>query len=86
MYFNVVRSMALETIWKAYKRGGTVKLEDWILPDLTTALGFDTEEQTQTFCEEHGFTIGEREDGNGFLDLGSVAGKWLAGMSCIFPI
>ena len=79
IYFNLIRGMALEEIWKAYKRGGLTKMEDWILGDLATALGFDNEDQVQKFCEEHGFTIREREDGESFLDIGSVNGKWLTG-------
>ena len=79
IYFNLVRTRALEAIWKAYRRPGTIKLEDWILGDVAIALGFDNEEQTQRYCEDHGFTIGEREDGEAFLDLGSVASNWLEG-------
>ena len=81
IYFNFVRSMALDSIWKAYKRGGSIKLEDWILGDLVNALGFDTEDQVASFCEDHGFTIGEREDGNSFLDISSVSGRSLTGQS-----
>ncbi|MCJ1435111.1 hypothetical protein MMC27_004481 [Xylographa pallens] len=77
IYFNFVRSMALNTIWKAYRRGGAIKLEDWIMSDVMEALGFDTEEQATNFCEEHGFSVGEREDGNSFLNLSSVSGTSL---------
>ena len=79
IYFNLIRGMALEELWKAYKRGGLTKMEDWVLGDLATALGYDNEDQVQKFCEEHGFTIREREDGESFLDIGSVSGKWLTG-------
>lgn len=74
IYFNLVRRTALEAIWKAYKgkRGGPTKMEDWTLKDLTPALGFDMEEQTETFCEEHEFEISENESGEVFIDLGSV--------------
>ena len=72
IYFNSVRKLALETIWKAYKRGKAAKIEDWILSDLTTALGFDTSEQARDFCEDHGFSIKEKEDGNEYLDISSV--------------
>ena len=82
IYFNFVRSMALNTIWKAYRRAGAIKLEDWIMSEVMEALGFDTEEQATNFCEEHGFTIGEREDGNSFLNLSSVSGTSLIGQSC----
>lgn len=79
IYFNLIRGMALEEIWRAYRRGGQSKMEDWVLGDLATALGYDNEDQVQKFCEEHGFTICEREDGESFLDIGSVSGKWLTG-------
>jgi hypothetical protein len=83
VYFGFIRKTALETIWKAYKgkRGGPTKMEDWILDDLTTALGFDDEGQTQTFCEDHGFTIAETDSGEAYVDLGSVAGRYLEGQS-----
>ena len=77
--FNHVRTMALEGLWKAYKRGAVVKLDDWILADLMPVFGFDTEDQVAAFCEEHGFTIGEREDGSPYLDITSVAGAELTG-------
>ena len=81
IYFNLVRRTALEAIWKAYKgkRGGPTKMEDWTLRDLTPALGFDTEEQTEIFCREHEFDIGETENGEPFLDLGSVMNRSLTG-------
>ena len=79
IYFNLVRRMALESIWKAYRRGGTIKTEDWTMSDLAVALGFDEEVQARSFCEDHGFTIGERVDGRSFLDLTSVSGKVLSG-------
>ncbi|KAL8775895.1 MAG: hypothetical protein Q9194_003526 [Teloschistes cf. exilis] len=80
IYFNKVRRTALDTIWKAYKvkRGGVAKLEDWTLPDVAEALGFDDEDQAQTFCEEHGFTVAERADGAFFVDLGSIKGRHLS--------
>ncbi|KAL8759487.1 MAG: hypothetical protein Q9199_000708 [Rusavskia elegans] len=80
IYFNKVRRMALDTIWKAYKtkRGGSASIEDWTLIDVTNALGFDDEEQAQTFCEEHGLTVSEKEGGEAYVDLGSVAGRYLS--------
>ena len=85
IYFNLVRSRALEAIWRAYKRPGATKLEDWVLSDVVVVLGFDNEEQAQRFCEDHGFTIGEREDRETFLDIGSVASNSLAGQSTPYP-
>lgn len=83
VYFNLVRRTALEAIWKAYKqkRGGSAVIEDWTLDDLTSALGFDDEEATRAFCEEHEFTIGDRASGGYYIDLGSVNGGNLTGQS-----
>ena len=79
IYFNHIRGMALEAIWKAYRRGGNTKMEDLILGDLAIALGLDHEDEVQSICEEHGFTISEREDGQSYLDVRSVNGRWLKG-------
>lgn len=78
IYFNFIRSTALETIWKAYKvkRPGP-QPHDWVLSDLTPALGFDHEDQTRDFCEDHGFSILEKESGEAYVELGSVTGKYL---------
>lgn len=81
IYFNFIRSTALETIWTAYKvkRPGP-RPQDWVLADLTHALGFDHEGQTRAFCEDHGFLVLKKESGEPFVELGSVTGKYLAGM------
>lgn len=81
IYFNKVRRTALDTIWKAYrvKRGGSAKVEDWTLSDLTQVLGFDDEHEAQTYCEDHGFTVTEKDNGEACVDLGSVAGRYLSG-------
>ena len=79
VYFNFVRTTALEAIWKAYRRGASNRPEDWILIDLAAALGFDNEEQVQGFCEDHGFSIRETGDEKAYLDLTSVVGRFLTG-------
>ena len=81
IYFNLVRSTALEAIWTAYRkrRPGSVAADDWGVEDLTYALGLDYHDQTREFCEEHGFQIGQREHGEEFLNLGSVTGRTLTG-------
>lgn len=81
IYFELVRKTALETMWKAYrgKRGGAARIEDWGLEQLTLILGFDDQQQTQTYVEEHGFSVAEREDGVPYIDLGSVTSKHLPG-------
>ncbi|KAL8866134.1 MAG: hypothetical protein Q9174_006476, partial [Haloplaca sp. 1 TL-2023] len=45
---------------------------------MTDALGFDDEDQALSFCEEHGFTVSERNDGEVYVDLGSISGKYLS--------
>ena len=81
IYFELVRRITLETIWKVYKgnRGGTARIEDWSLGQLTHVLRFDDEQQTQLYAEEHGFTVAEREDGEIYIDLGSVTSNNLLG-------
>ncbi|KAL8972640.1 MAG: hypothetical protein Q9197_002686 [Variospora fuerteventurae] len=74
IYFNKVRRTALDTIWRVYKvkRGGKGKVEDWMLSDVAHALGFDDEDEAQTYCEDHGLTVSEKENGEAYVDLGSV--------------
>ena len=80
VYFNHVRSTALQTLWRAYRRPVSVRLDDLTLDALMHMLGFDNEDDTQAYCEDHGFTVKEREDGNAFIDLNSVtrgpSGRW----------
>ncbi|KAL8764212.1 MAG: hypothetical protein Q9184_000181 [Pyrenodesmia sp. 2 TL-2023] len=80
IYFHKVRRTALDTIWKAYriKRGGKGKVEDWALRDITDTLGFDEEEEAHAYCEEHGFTVSEKESGEAYVDLASVSGRYLS--------
>ncbi|KAL8927951.1 MAG: hypothetical protein Q9208_002026 [Pyrenodesmia sp. 3 TL-2023] len=80
IYFHKVRRTALDTIWKAYriKRGGKGKVEDWTLRDVTDNLGFDEEGEAQTYCEEHGFTVSEKENGEAYVDLTSVSSRYLS--------
>lgn len=84
IYFNHVRRTCLKAIWKAYKgkrAGPTKEGDNWILKDLKTALGFDDEEQTRTFCEQQGFTIAQSENGDPYMDLGSADGGSFTGQS-----
>ena len=85
IYFNIVRKDMLEAIWKAYKakRYGPNRVEDWVLDDLVTALGFDDQAQVQSFVETHGFRVEEKEDGERYIDLTSVNGRNLIGQSAI---
>ena len=83
IYFDLIRRTSLEAIWKAFKgkRGGAMKIEDWGLDALASVLRFDDEQQTQTYIEEHGFSIAERADGEPYIDLGSVTSRHLVGQS-----
>ncbi|KAL8656556.1 MAG: hypothetical protein Q9210_000193 [Variospora velana] len=80
IYFNKVRRTALDTIWRVYKvkRGGKGKVEDWMLSDVAHALGFDDEDEAQTYCEDHGLTVSEKENGEAYVDLGSFIGRYLS--------
>ena len=71
-YFHYVRGNALQAVYRAYRVGARAKMGDITLNYLTTTLGFDTEDQVETFCAEHGFTLRERPDGRAYLDLNSV--------------
>ena len=81
VYFNLVRRMALEAVWKAYKqrRGGSAVIEDWTVEEMTLALGFDDQDQAREFCEEHGFAIAQNQSGDPYIDLGSIIGGSLIG-------
>ena len=81
VYFNLVRKIALEAIWKAYKgrRPGPTRMEDWTLDSLSQALGFDDEDQTRTFCEQHDLMVARNGSRGQYIDLGSVGGGTLSG-------
>lgn len=82
IYFHFIRSTTLETILTAYKVKRTGRQpQDWVLDDLTSVLRFDNENQTRTFCEDHGFSVLEKESGEAFVELGSVTGRSLTGLS-----
>ncbi|KAH0538241.1 hypothetical protein FGG08_005160 [Glutinoglossum americanum] len=70
IHFNRVRRMALSAIVTSSKVRNVV--DDWILSDLMEFLGFDDEDQVQSFCENFGMQIREREDGDAFLSLDST--------------
>ncbi|MCJ1353558.1 MAG: hypothetical protein MMC33_003545 [Icmadophila ericetorum] len=69
IYFNQIRSIALDDILKAYKPRGGPTIEDLVLKDMAAFLGFDTEEQAGDYCEDHGFMIGQRADGQKYVDV-----------------
>ncbi|KAI9766786.1 MAG: hypothetical protein M1840_006261 [Geoglossum simile] len=69
IHFNRIRRMALSAIVTSSKVRNVV--DDWVLSDLMEFLGFDDEDQVQSFCEMFGMQIKEREDGDAFLVLDS---------------
>jgi hypothetical protein len=72
-HFNRVRKLALTAIRQGYRV--PQEIPDWSLHDLQIAMGYDSQEEVQAFCEAYGLTIGQRsDDGSGFLLLNSVAG------------
>lgn len=74
IYFGLVRRTALQAISKAYraKRLGQTRMDDWTLKDLTDALGFDDESKTRMYFRFNDVVVHKKEDGNEFIDVGSV--------------
>ena len=85
IYFNLIRGNALEAIRMSWKGAGRrANKEDLVLDDLKSMLGFDTADQAQHYCEEHGFSTAERkDDGLISIDLTTVRGKELTGRSVL---
>ena len=87
IYFGLVRKTALQAISKAYraKRPGQTRMDDWTLKELTEALGFDDESQTQHYFKYNGVTIHRREDGTEFIDIGSVMDEIGQSSQSLYP-
>lgn len=78
IYFNLTRTAILNAVWQAFKpQGSKLELSDFTLELLTDMFGFDFEEQTQDFCQRHGFSFKENAQGELFLNLNSVKGRSL---------
>lgn len=75
IYFNLVRRIALTSVWVAYRQGGDRRPEDWTITELVDVLGFDTEEEVVQYCESYGFAVKTRADGTAYLDIASVPGR-----------
>jgi hypothetical protein len=73
--FNHVRRGILRAVWQSYRPGGPNTIQDWTLKDLSRALRFPKEADTQNFVQQHGFTVGTRADGTRFWDLTSIVGR-----------
>ena len=73
IYFNMVRKLTLNSIWRAFKVG--MDVSDFTMEYLTELLRFDDLDETRKFCEHYTFGFKETESGEDFLDLNSVQGK-----------
>lgn len=71
IYFSQVRQTAVRSIWKAYCRqpvSQQSKNREWTITELTAALHFDDDQQTQEFCINQGLTLIPNDDGRLYLD------------------
>lgn len=76
MNFAHVRYTALQSIWQSYKRGldpRSNRNDDWTVEDLKKALGFDSADQTESYCQEHGIDFKSNPKGQRYLDFASQA-------------
>ncbi|GAB7342668.1 hypothetical protein MBLNU457_g0823t1 [Dothideomycetes sp. NU457] len=73
IYFNMVRKLTLNSIWRAC--GVSKEVSDFTMEYLTELLRFDDPEETRTFCEHYTFGFKETDSGEEYLDLNSVQGK-----------
>ncbi|CAD0114810.1 unnamed protein product [Aureobasidium uvarum] len=72
IYFKLVRRTALNAIWRGFKG----QVFEFTLSLMTRILGFDDNEQTETFCQHFGFVFkASNSGGEDCLDLDSVKGK-----------
>ncbi|KAF2715202.1 hypothetical protein K504DRAFT_457375 [Pleomassaria siparia CBS 279.74] len=75
IFFNRVRHVVLDTIYRAYRQGNVnriIKMEDWTVSELIHVLGFDCRQQVTDFCELYGFSFGTTAAGVTFLDINSL--------------
>ncbi|KAH7074683.1 SAC3/GANP/Nin1/mts3/eIF-3 p25 family-domain-containing protein [Paraphoma chrysanthemicola] len=70
--FQRVRHTILDALWRVYRMGSTKKprtVDTWTTDQLTQALGLDTEVEAVLLCEAYGFTFGQLDNGQRFLDV-----------------
>lgn len=80
IYFSQVRFTALDAIWRSAKNAPAAqqaRSRDWTLIELTNFLGFDTDEQTTTFCAIFGLSFATDENGEQYLDLSALSTPYL---------
>lgn len=85
VYFNSIRQILLNALFRTFRANTTVPTPDWTLDVLCELFAFDNEEEVQTFCQYFGLAFKTREDGQTYLDLSSVAGRVLPQPSADMP-
>ena len=75
LYFPLLRHRAVEAIWHNWKLRPRMSSIEWSISDVQVVLGFESNETTLEYLEEHGFSTKEVYADNGYekmLDLASV--------------
>lgn len=70
--FQRVRHMVLDTLWRVYRIGTSLKpktVDSWTTNKLKGVLGFDTDAEAVNCCESFGFEFSVNDSGNTFLDI-----------------
>ena len=70
--FQRVRHVILDALWRVYRMGTTKRprtVETWTMDQVTEVLGLDTEAEAFRLCEAYGFSFGQLENGQQFLDV-----------------
>lgn len=77
IYFNLVRRMVLNALFRTSRANTTLNTTEWTMDVLCEMLAFDDGDDVYTFCERFGFTFKENAEGVHYLDLTSVRGRTL---------
>ena len=77
IYFNLVRRTVLNALFRTTRANSTMATPDWTIDVLCELLTFDVGDEVVAYCERYGFRFMEREDGQSYLDLTSIAGRTL---------
>ncbi|KIX09959.1 uncharacterized protein Z518_01040 [Rhinocladiella mackenziei CBS 650.93] len=71
IYFGHVRFAALDALWRSCKSAPAAqqaKSRDWSLSEVTSFLGFDTEDETKDFCAAFNLYFSTDEHGDEYLN------------------
>lgn len=88
IYFGQIRFAALDAVWRSCKSAPVAqqaKSRDWGLTEVTSFLGFDTEEETRDFCAAFDLYFGTDEHGEEYLDITANAAPTLDRALFRFP-